>query len=162
MRDEAWVMGMTELVVSFPDRDQDPEVLRARGAVYRRELGSLTDEAWLYAARESIRTSRWFPTVAELLDLAGRAPVMAPRAALPDDTRTPDEKRAAARQGLELIRAEVAKSGAVPRTVATAMPQEERRVMAVDWDRRMELLRAQAREIGGAAAEAVAEIERSL
>jgi hypothetical protein len=105
MQDGTWVKGMAELVVSFPAPDQDPEVLRARGAVYRRELGSLSDEAWLYAVREAIRNETWFPTVAQLLDYAGRAPVAAPRAALPDDTRTPEEKRADAARLLETVKA---------------------------------------------------------
>jgi hypothetical protein len=107
MQDGTWVKGMAELVVSFPAADQDQEVLRARGAVYRRELGSLTDEAWLYAVRESIRNERWFPTVAQLLDYAGRAPVMAPSAALPDDTRTVEEKRADASRLLAQIKGAV-------------------------------------------------------
>jgi hypothetical protein len=107
--------------------------------------------------RESIRTSRWFPTVAEILDHAGRAPQAAPRAALPDDTRTPDEKRADARKGLEMVKA------AYEERVATLPPRPivsvPRDTTVVASDERLDELRRQAREIGGAAAVAVEEIE---
>lgn len=157
MRDETWVKGMAELVVSFPAPDQDPEVLRARGAVYRRELGSLTDDAWLYAVREAIRNETWFPTVAQLLDYAGRAPVAAPKAALPDDTRTPEEKRADAKRLIGVLRDAIGEE-APPEGgdgFARAIPTKP----VVATDERMEMLRAQAREIGGATATAVEEIE---
>lgn len=100
MEDRAWVDGMAELLASFPSQDQDEAVLAKRGEVYRRELGSLTDEAWLYAVREAIRSERWFPTVAVLLEHARRAP--APTATMiPSDTRTVEEKRADFRRGFE-------------------------------------------------------------
>jgi hypothetical protein len=112
MRDEAWVDGMRDLAVAFPTQDQDPNVLRARGAVYLRELGNLTDEAWLYAVREAIRNERWFPTVNVLLDYAARAPQPPSRTVLPDDTRTSEERRADAKRLLEQLRQAIGQDGA--------------------------------------------------
>jgi hypothetical protein len=147
MQDATWVRGIGDLAVSFPDRDQDPEVLEARGGVYRRELGSLSDEAWLYAVREAIRNERWFPTIAVLLDYAARAPIAAPSAALPDDTRTPEEKREDAKRLLEVVRAAYEERVATlpPRPIVTTPPPGGREVIASD--ERLDELRRQAREI---------------
>jgi hypothetical protein len=156
---------MRDLAVSFPSQDQDPEVLRVRGAVYLRELGSLTDEAWLYAVQEAIRNERWFPTVAALLEYASRAPQAPFRAdrALPEDTRTPEEiqaeKRETAKRGLELVKAAYEERIAtLPPRPLVSLPREDR----IAWsDERLDELRKQAQEIGGATAVAVEEIERT-
>lgn len=148
METRAWVDGMRDLAVSFPSQDQDQEVLEKRGEIYRRELGSLSDDAWLYAVRESIRNERWFPTVAQLLDYAGRAPVMAPAAALPDDTRTPDEKRADAARMLDTIKAELAaREAELPPTPVVTPPPEPTVVVLDRYPERLDELRRQAREI---------------
>jgi hypothetical protein len=77
------------------------------GRVYRETLDDLNPEAWVYAAREAIRRSKYFPTVAELLDYADDYRFKG--AALPASTaRTPEQResdRETARRGVELIRA---------------------------------------------------------
>lgn len=64
-----------------------------RGRVYREALNHLGDGEWRYATIEAVRTLEWFPTVKELLELAGSKPVedygVSPSvlAALPPETR---------------------------------------------------------------------------
>jgi hypothetical protein len=90
-----------------------------RGATYRQELDDLTDEAWEYAVRECLRSEEWFPAIATLLRYAGEyvpkpagllVPVSLEEA---EASRAADreQKREAAKNGLELIKAELAKRG---------------------------------------------------
>lgn len=64
-----------------------------RGRVYREALNHLSDAEWGYATIEAVRTLDWFPTVKELLELAGSKPVedhgVSPQilAALPEEAR---------------------------------------------------------------------------
>src|ERR1700741_2138078 len=113
---------MKELAASFPDRDLPEAVLETRGDVYRRELGGLTDEAWLFAVREAIRNERWFPTVAALLEYSDSAGAPQPVAGLLEaPVRTEEEReraREVAREALDKIKAIVATIPAPrPRTV---------------------------------------------
>lgn len=107
MTDEAWIRGWTELAATLPDKDQEPVVLGVRGQVYRRELGKLTDQSWLYAVSEAVRNERWFPTVACLLDYANDAPETRDAAMLkayvPTD-QDRDKAKEAARRGVEMCR----------------------------------------------------------
>lgn len=84
-----------------------------RGATYRQELQGLTDEQWEHAVRECLRGEEWFPVIATLLRYASE--YEPPTLRLPPaDRRTPEEierGREAARKGMEMIRAEMAKRG---------------------------------------------------
>ena len=73
--DQAWMQGMTELGVAFPNAAEEREAKALRGSVYRRGIAPyLTDHQWRYAVSEAIRSERWFPGVAVLLDYARSAP----------------------------------------------------------------------------------------
>lgn len=161
MTQAAWVRGMALLVANLKAPELTSEMAMLRGDTYRRKLGHLTDDAWLYAVERALEEpGGWFPGIGDLLDFAARAPVMAPSATLPDDTRTLEEKRADARRFFEFITAELAarEKDLSPKPIATVPPAGE--TVVVLSDERLDILRAQAREIGGAAAVAVAEIER--
>lgn len=88
VQESAWLQGMVELVAAFPVTDETDETRAIRGQVYRRELQPyLTDHQWRYAVSEAIRSERWFPQVAVLVDLAkGSPPEPRPqiRGALPE------------------------------------------------------------------------------
>lgn len=93
MTNEAWVRGMALMVSSLKDRDLAPEMADVRARAYREALDHLSDGEWRYATVEAVRTLDWFPSVKELLDLAGSKPVtnlgVSPGvlAALPEDLR---------------------------------------------------------------------------
>src|SRR6185503_10169609 len=96
---------MAELVACSKDRDLTPETVAIRSRCYREDLNHLTDERWLYAVRQ-LRGAGWFPSVQEIecAALSMPAPAVPARLALPEDTRTRDEKRADAKRWLERIR----------------------------------------------------------
>jgi hypothetical protein len=69
--DRAWVAGYLELTLAFPSKSGERKAeAEARGRLYRKHLGHLSDGAWLHSVSEAIRTEGFFPTVAVLLDLA--------------------------------------------------------------------------------------------
>lgn len=70
MKPEVWKKGLGDLLLGFPDRDLTPEQQKARGEVYRRHLDELHEDAWLFAVDQALDTLTWFPTIAELKDLA--------------------------------------------------------------------------------------------
>lgn len=146
MRDESWVEGMRELAATFPDRDLPEAVLATRGDVYRRELGGLSDEAWLFAVRESIRNERWFPTVATLLEYAEGAGSPQPVAGLLPPHRPTEEEREARRREAA---AQLDKIKAIP-LPPTERPRAAYRDPAaplVITDEKLDRARAQARQI---------------
>jgi hypothetical protein len=111
--------GMHRLCLGF-NREPSQDLM----AVYQEAVGEqLTDGQWVAAVRDVLAHERFFPSPAVLLDYASDAPA---RAALPPVRRTAEQveaDRAAARQGLELVRAAVAKS------VPKAAPKEAVRPM---------------------------------
>lgn len=50
-----------------------------RANCYRRDLGHLSDEQWMWVC-EQARKQEWFPSINDLLDLAERAPINEARA----------------------------------------------------------------------------------
>ena len=74
MTNEAWTKGLALLGVDLRDRDLTPEMLQLRGDSYRRRLGHLGDEQWLYAVNAALDQLDWYPTIHELLELAADAP----------------------------------------------------------------------------------------
>ena len=145
MKNETWIKGMSELAANFPDRDLPEAVLATRGDVYRRELGDLSDETWLFAVREALRNERWFPSVAILLEYADGAG--APRIAdlLPPHRPTEEEREAIRRGAAEMLD----KIKAIPLAAAPAPRTEYRDPAAplVITDEKWDRAQAQARKI---------------
>jgi len=83
MNDEAWIKGMGELVMAYPDgRDLSPERTRAMGEVYRKALDELTDEEWLRAVSVAIGKEERLPSPATLLRYGRPAHIVASGAAV--------------------------------------------------------------------------------
>jgi hypothetical protein len=57
---------------ALPKRSQDDTSGELLARAYRRMLGHLTREAISFVAEEAIATCKWFPTVAECLEIAKR------------------------------------------------------------------------------------------
>jgi hypothetical protein len=91
---------MKSLLATMRDRDLSESMQDRRGQLYRQALGHLTDEQWRHAVNDVISSLDWFPSVRQLLEAAARAPTP-DLLALPDDTRTTDEKRADFRRGFQ-------------------------------------------------------------
>lgn len=72
MTDEAWVRGMGDLALAFSGRELPPDLLKAKGEVYRRHLDHLSDEEWLGAVKLTLRNERFFPSIAELVSYASQ------------------------------------------------------------------------------------------
>jgi hypothetical protein len=146
VNEQTWIKGMALLVANLKAPDLTPQMATLRGDTYRRKLGHLSDEVWLYAVDAALEEpGGWFPGIGDLLDFASRAPIPAPAAALPDDTRTPDEKREDAKRGLEIVKAAYEERVATlpPRPiVSTPRPTE-----IIASDERLDELRRQARAI---------------
>ena len=92
-----------------------PETAAIRSRCYRQDLNHLTDERWLYAVRQ-LRGGGWFPSVQEIECAAMSMPATAAprRLALPEDTRTREEKRADAARWLDRIRGIVERGDPAP------------------------------------------------
>ena len=149
MTKQAWSAGMALLAVNLRDRELTQAEKALRGQAYRRELDHLTDEAWAAVVQDMIRSVDWFPTIRELLDSAARlrSVVLPVERQLEADTRTPDEKRADAKRGLALVRAEVAKVWARPVPALPVRTMEPEPTLVRFSDQRMADLQAQARAI---------------
>lgn len=129
LTDAQWSEGWDELKATLPDREiPDPLLAARRGSSYRRELGHLTSEQWTFAVRAAVRSCRWFPTIAELIGFASELPAPS-RLALPEDTRTREERRADAVRGLQVMRDELAKLGVAfdAETVGKSIPVRYRK-----------------------------------
>lgn len=126
MTTEAWVKGLKQLVLAFPNRDETEAVQTERGAVYRQHLNDLDDGPWLFAVADAIRSEQWFPSVALLRRYAE---AWRPAGlALPPARRTPKEielGKADARAGLELIRVEAERRGISVPQLVREMPGEK-------------------------------------
>lgn len=148
MTQAAWIKGMAMLAATTKSPDLTPEMATVRGQTYHRLLAHLSDKAWFYAVDQAIEApGGWFPSVGDLLDDANRAPQTEHRALLVADTRTPDERRAEARNGLTLVKgaySEAVKAGTVAPTVPRRPPAP---AIIEASDERMDLLRRQAQEI---------------
>ena len=112
MTNESWLQGLALLVANLRDRDLTPEAQAIRGATYRQELGHLSDAEWEATVRGCVRTLDWFPSIRELLEHAAahRRESDAAKAIERRSEETREEGRAAARQGLALVRAAVAEA----------------------------------------------------
>ena len=115
MTDRSWLMGWKQLQVCCREKDMTPEDEATKSRCYRDDLNHLSDERWLYAVRQ-LRGAGWFPSVQEIecAALSMPAPAVPARLALPEDTRTRDEKRADAKRWLERIRGIVERGDPVP------------------------------------------------
>lgn len=74
MTEEVWLKGMGDLVLALEKRTVSPEEAAARGDLYRRVLGGLTDEEFLRAVAMAIQHEEFFPPPATLLRYAQPAP----------------------------------------------------------------------------------------
>lgn len=74
--------GFDILRACWPGRFADQGDLTRTMAAYAAALGDLSDEAWLGACRAALRTCRFFPVPAELLELAEAAAEEAQRGRL--------------------------------------------------------------------------------
>jgi hypothetical protein len=147
MTDESWTTGMHALVVAFPDREMNRGYASDRGALYRHHLNHLTDEAWMHAVSEAIRTERWFPTIAALLDLAGEyRPALLYIGPAKRTEEEAEEARAQARRGLELVKQAVAERVKKLPPAPAPSPLPEANVV-VAHDDRLDKLRQQAKVI---------------
>ncbi len=81
MTDEAWVLGIGDLVLAFSGADVPPDMLKAKGEVYRRHLDHLSDEDWLRAVAMAVRSEKWFPSIASLVEYAAPVGPQLPEAA---------------------------------------------------------------------------------
>jgi len=134
-------------LLTLPDRDLPPAVLATRGDVYRRELGSLRDEAWLFAVGECVRNERWFPTVATLLKYAeGAAAAAGPVAGLLEAPRRTDEEREVARREAAEQLAKI-KAIPLPPTERPRVAYRDPATPVVITDERLDELRAQGRRM---------------
>jgi hypothetical protein len=146
--DHAWEEGMALLEANLRDADKTPAMKALRGATLRAALDHLTDRQWGAIVQEALRSpTGWFPVLGELEDYAERLPQEPTTAALPDDTRTPEEKREDAKRGLEIVKAAFEERVATlpPRPLVSTPPPGGHEVIASD--ERLDELRRQAREI---------------
>lgn len=151
MNEKTWIKGMALLVANLKAPDLTPEMATLRGDTYRRKLGHLSDEVWLYAVDAALEEpGGWFPGIGDLLDHAARAPVPAPAAALPDDTRTVEEKRADAKRLVGVLRAAVDGPDAPAVESSQGLSRAIERKPVVATDERLEALKRQAQEITAA------------
>lgn len=159
MNDRDWATGWADLQLSYPEREEMPETKASRAGLYRRHVDDLDGPAWLYAVEHCIASSKWFPTVAELRDaaLAYRPPVAG---LLQTSQRPPEEveaeraeARAAAKKGLEMVKAAVAEAqqrGAV--VVVKAEPAQPMPKPSDEVEERLALLRRQREQVMAAPA----------
>lgn len=149
MNDHAWDEGMALFEANLRDRDMTPGMKALRGATLRAAMDHLDDQQWGAVVQEALRSpTGWFPVLGELEDYAARLPQHPTTTALPDDTRTLEEKRADAARMLEQIKAEVAEraKGLPPAPVASP-PPEETLIVLDEHSERLNELRRQAKEI---------------
>lgn len=146
MTDHAWEEGMALLEANLRDTDKTAAMKALRGATLRAAMDHLTDRQWGGVVQEALRSpTGWFPVLGELEDYAARLPQEPTSLALPDDTRTAEEKRADAARLLDTIKAAVVeREKTLPPSPIVTLPQE--RIVELS-DERLEELRRQAREI---------------
>lgn len=141
MTDAAWADGWEILRVCCQDREMTAEDRAVRSRCYRLDLNHLSDEQWAYAVTLA-RRDRWFPTIADLLrHAADFQHVTTPSTRLLTMGEIESQREAgrqSAREGLEMIEAELAKQG-------IRVPRPGRAVVHVR-EERLEELRAQAAE----------------
>lgn len=68
--DNKFTQAMRYLAASLPSRATDDLAGELRFEAYRRTLGHLPAEAIGFLTGEALRTCRWFPTIAECLEMA--------------------------------------------------------------------------------------------
>lgn len=112
-------------------------------------MDHLTDRQWGAVVQEALRSpTGWFPVLGELEDYAARLAQEPTSLALPDDTRTQEEKRADAARMLEQIKAEVVeREKSLPPAPLASRPQEETVVVLDLYSERLDELRRQARAL---------------
>lgn len=128
LTDAQWRDGWEELKANLPSSDLTPELAARRGNSYRRELGYLTNEQWVHAVGVAVRTLRWFPVIAELLEFAREVPLPvagllpaapARRVETPADV---EEWRRGINAGLEEVKRALAARGIDVERVGRPMP----------------------------------------
>jgi hypothetical protein len=141
---DAWDEGMALLEANLRDRDLTPGMKSLRGATLRAAMNHLSDEQWGGVVQEALRSpTGWFPVLGELEDYAARLPQATTRTALPDDTRTPEERRTDAVRLLEQIKAAV-RDADLPPAPVVSVPREETVIVLKQYPERLDELRRQA------------------
>lgn len=70
--DGKFVAAMRYLASSLPSKAQDDLGGEMRINAYRRTLGGYSEDAISYLTGEALRTCKWFPTIAECIEIIGR------------------------------------------------------------------------------------------
>jgi hypothetical protein len=140
---------MALLAANLRDTDKTPAMKALRGATLRAAMDHLTDRQWALVVQEALRSpTGWFPVLGELEDYDARLPQEPTSMALPEDTRTPDEKRADAARMLDTIKAELAaREAELPPTPVVTPPPEPTIVVLDQHSERLDELRRQAQQI---------------
>jgi hypothetical protein len=70
--DPKFVTAMRYLISSLPSKAQDDLGGDMRINAYRRTLGGYPEDAISFLTGEALRTCKWFPTIAECIEIIGR------------------------------------------------------------------------------------------